>query len=321
MGVGTRVVFQTGDAMTLSEMLLSRSAPERGEDLARYLPADLFEDAPTIEEAMGVPRPLTPISELNSRNAYASHLTVVKECASPSLQRFVPEMASPASPMLTPGNWRDVAATSPKSLNTVKDSPCYTLSPQSPLRLSGGGGSSGGSSGGESPTPPVAVYAYASSAGSSGGRNGSFAGRPPRGDKRSAFRPGSSLPHPRSGASFGHRNAPPAVKVNPAIGFTGAGFRAARDEYLDKILAFFHQRPSEDWVTIKGKQGVNGLCRKPVTMPETYLEFFSSHADKFQINDERTKVRIRPGASAGSSDSEGTNVDSLSGGFDEKCAL
>lgn len=302
--------------MTLSDMLLSRSAPERGEDLARYLPDDLFEDAPTIEEAMGVPRPLTPISELNAK-PHASHLTVVKECASPSLRRFVPEMASPASPMMTPSNWRDVAATSPKFSDAVKDSPCYTLSPQSPLRPNGG---SVDSSGGESPTPPVAVYAYASSAGSSGGRNGAFAGRPPRGDKRSAFRPGSSLPHPRSGASFGQRNAPPPVKVNPAIGFTGAGFRAARDEYLDKVMAFFHQHASEDWVSIKGKQGVNGLCRKPVTMPETYLEFFDSHADKFQVNDERTKVRIRPGASC-SSDSEGTNVDSLSGGLEEKCAL
>lgn len=55
-------------------------------------------------------------------------------------------------------------------------------------------------------------------------------------------------------------------------------------------------------------------------MPETYLEFFDSHADKFQVNDERTKVRICPGASC-SSDSEGTNVDSLSGGLEEKCAL
>jgi len=294
------------------ETMFSRSAPERGEDLARYFPDDLFDDAPTIERVTGVVRPSTPVTTARRVDESLSHLTVVKECASPSLHRFIPDFSSPA---MTLDRRCDAAVVPPHLSEVVKDPARYALSPS---RVSERGGFSGDESS-MSPTPPVAVYSYASSAGSSGGRSGSFAGRPPRGDKR-LFKPGSSLPK-HSGSSFGNRYAPPANKVNPAIGFTGAGFRAARDEYLDKVMAFFHvQHNPDDWVPIKGKGvSVNSLCRKPVTMPETLLEFFSSHGDKFQINDERTMVRLRAGL--GSSDSEGTNVDSLSEGIEEKLTL
>ena len=66
-------------------------------------------------------------------------------------------------------------------------------------------------------------------------------------------------------------------------------------------------------MAIKSKTGVSGRCRKPVTMPETYLGFFDSHRDKFEINAERTKVRLRNQRTrSDSGDSDDTNVESLS---------
>jgi hypothetical protein len=48
-------------------------------------------------------------------------------------------------------------------------------------------------------------------------------------------------------------------------------------------------------------------------MPETYLEFFDSHRDKFEINSECTKVRLRDKRTrSDSGDSDETNIESLS---------
>lgn len=249
-------------------------------------------------------------------------LEVVRECAgSPGpLKRFVPETSSPSDIMMnTPPHLRGGEMTS-GSKRSIEDSPSYTLSPQSALKPPSFGDGQLGSSYGDgrdksvSPrsasSPPVAVYSYATSAGSARGGNGAFAGRPPRGD-RATFKPGS-LPHPRSGTSFGNRAD--AKQAQPAIKFTGAAFRSARDEYLDKVFGFLFKEVGDgEWMAIKSKTGVSGRCRKPVTMPETYLEFFDSHRDKFEINAERTKVRLRNQRTrSDSGDSDDTNVESLS---------
>jgi hypothetical protein len=297
---------------------LSRSAPARGgDDLASHLPDDLFEEAPSMEEALRTAPGVPGIT--------VADLEVVRECAgSPGLlRRFIPETSSPSDMMMrTPPHLRDGGVSSALK-RTVDDSPSYTLSPQSALkppsfgdgRHGGGGARDKSASTRSTPSPPVAVYSYASSAGSARGMNGSFAGRPPRGD-RAAFKPGS-LPHPKSGTSFGNRaGAPPpnARQAQPAVKFTGAAFRSARDEYLDKVFGFlFRELGDGEWMAIKSKTGVSGRCRKPVTMPETYLEFFDSHRDKFEINSECTKVRLRDKRTrSDSGDSDETNIESLS---------
>jgi len=258
---------------------------------------------------------LEPINE----GITVADLALVRECAGspgPVLKRFVPEASSPVAMLLqTPAHLR---GTSSDGTNGAYESPSFTLSPQSALKpQSLGADSQHGSSYGRntasvhsSASPPVAVYSYATSAGSSGssGRSSAFPGRPPRAD-RGSFKPGTSLPHSRPKTAFG---SVPGNATKTAIKFTGAGFRAARDEYLDKVLDFMFKEASDAWVSIKGKQGVSGRCRKPVTMPETYLEFFDSHRDKFELNAELTKVRLRDHIVSRSSDSEDTNVDSLS---------
>ena len=295
---------------------LSRSAPSRGrdDDLVSHLPDDLFEEAPSMEQAL--------CAAPSARGITVADLEVVRECAgSPGpLKRFVPETSSPSDIMMnTPPHLRGGEMTS-GSKRSIEDSPSYTLSPQSALKPPSFGDGQLGSSYGDgrdksvSPrsasSPPVAVYSYATSAGSARGVNGAFAGRPPRGD-RATFKPGS-LPHPRSGTSFGNRAD--AKQAQPAIKFTGAAFRSARDEYLDKVFGFLFKEVGDgEWMAIKSKTGVSGRCRKPVTMPETYLEFFDSHRDKFEINAERTKVRLRNQRTrSDSGDSDDTNVESLS---------
>jgi hypothetical protein len=223
-------------------------------------------------------------------------LQLVRECAGspgPVLKRFVPESSSsPTSMMMqTPAQVRKVSGMMNGTTATM-DSPSFTLSPQSSLKPGSVGGDSqlgsslgrsAGSPQHSSPSPPVAVYSYASNAGSSGGhgRGSLGSGRPPRAD-RAGFKPGS-VPHARSGSSFGQRNA------------------------------------------TTSKQGVSGKCRKPVTMPETYLEFFDSHRDKFELNPELTKVRLRTRSSrlstCDSVDSDDTNVGSLSTSLKEKLSL
>ena len=314
----------------MGERYLSRSAPTRGmDDLISHLPDDLFDEAPSVEKA------LEPIHEVTMAD-----LQLVRECAGspgPVLKRFVPESSSsPTSMMMqTPAQVRKVSGMMNGTTATM-DSPSFTLSPQSSLKPGSVGGDSqlgsslgrsAGSPQHSSPSPPVAVYSYASNAGSSGGHGrGSLAsGRPPRAD-RAGFTPGS-VPHARSGSSFGQRNATTSSNKasNPPVKFTGSGFRAARDEYLDKVLEFLSKNGGEDWITIKSKQGVSGKCRKPVTMPETYLEFFDSHRDKFELNPELTKVRLRTRSSristCDSVDSDDTNVGSMSASLKEKLSL
>lgn len=295
------------------------------DDLISHLPDDLFDEAPSVEKV------LEPIHEVTMAD-----LQLVRECAgSPGLvlKRFVPESSSPTSMIMqTPAQLRKGSG---MMNGTTADSPSYTLSPQSSLkpRSVGGesqlGGSLGRGAGSQhsSPSPPVAVYSYASNAGSSGGhgRGISSSGRPPRAD-RAGFKPGS-VPHARSGSSFGQRNATTSSNKasNPPVKFTGSGFRAARDEYLDRVLEFLSKNGGEDWMTIKSKQGVSGKCRKPVTMPETYLEFFDSHRDKFELNPELTKVRLRTMSArvsmCDSVDSYDTNVGSMSASYKEKLSL
>ena len=158
----------------------------------------------------------------SARGITVADLEVVRECAgSPGpLKRFVPETSSPSDIMMnTPPHLRGGEMTS-GSKRSIEDSPSYTLSPQSALKPPSFGDGQLGSSYGDgrdksvSPrsasSPPVAVYSYATSAGSARGGNGAFAGRPPRGD-RATFKPGS-LPHPRSGTSFGNRAGPPSKR-------------------------------------------------------------------------------------------------------------
>lgn len=73
-------------------------------------------------------------------------------------------------------------------------------------------------------------------------------------------------------------------------------------------------------MTIKSKSGVSGRCRKPVTMPETYLEFFYTHRDKFEISPERTKVRLREtrwshSESGDSGEPDATGIEEISEGI------
>lgn len=293
---------------------LSRSAPTRGEDLASYLPDDLFEEAPSVEQALKV----NSVHEITFAD-----LEVVRECAGspgPALRRFVPETSQADFLMKTPMGQQRSDGFIGALKRGLEDSPSYTLSPQSSLKptilgiekLSSSLGAEktiSASPTTSTPSPPVAVYSYATSAGSNR-TSSTLSGRPPRG----AFKPGSSLPPPRAG--FGERAARESTsQVSPAIKFTGAAFRSARDEYLDKVIDFLRKEGGEEWVSIKSKSGVSGRCRKPVTMPENYLEFFDTHRDKFEINGDRTKVRLRERVLSDSGESDATGVDSLSDGL------
>ena len=293
---------------------LSRSAPTRGEDLARYLPDDLFEEAPTVEQALKV----EPV-----RGITFADLEVVRECAGspgPALRRFVPETSQADFLMKTTMGQQRSGGFLGALKRGLEESPSYTLSPQSSLKPASVDSDKLASSFGaektlaaspltSSASPPVAMYSYATSAGSNRAPS-NLSGKPPRG----AFKPGSSLPPPRG--VFGDRAARESANhVSPAIKFTGSAFRSARDEYLDKVIDFLRKEGGEEWVSIKSKSGVSGRCRKPVTMPENYLEFFDTHRDKFEINGDRTKVRLREHVLSDSGDSDHTGVDSLSDGL------
>ena len=109
---------------------LSRSAPSRGrdDDLVSHLPDDLFEEAPSMEQAL--------CAAPSARGITVADLEVVRECAgSPGpLKRFVPETSSPSDIMMnTPPHLRGGEMTS-GSKRSIEDSPSYTLSPQSALK-------------------------------------------------------------------------------------------------------------------------------------------------------------------------------------------
>jgi len=288
---------------------LSRSAPVNDDDLVNYLPDDLFEDGPSMEEALNaVPAPAITMADLE----------VVRECAgSPGpLRRFVPETSSPTQVLMNTPMHAGGGVGGRGARFGVDDSPSYTLSPLSSLKaerkfehLEKGASPMSHAS---SASPPVAVYSYAPSAGSARSMSGN-AGKPPRGN--SSFKSGS-VPHARSGSSFGNR----AGGAKPAVKFTGSAFRSARDEYLEKVFDFLFKEGGDGWMPIKSKSGVSGRCRKPVTMPETYLEFFDTHRDKFEINSDRTKVRLREtresrSESGDSGESDATGIEEISEGM------
>lgn len=288
---------------------LSQSAPTRDDDLVKHLPDDLFEDGPSVEEALNAA--LAPAITM-------ADLEVVRECAgSPGpLRRFVPETSSPTHVLMNTPMHAEEGVGDGGARYGVDDSLSYTLSPQSSLKperkfgLLEKGTSPSSPIPASATSPPVAVYSYAPSAGSARSMNGN-AGKPPRGN---SFKSGS-VPHARSGSSFGNR-----AGGGKPVKFTGSAFRSARDEYLEKVFDFLFRERGDGWMTIKSKSGVSGRCRKPVTMPETYLEFFDTHRDKFEISPERTKVRLREtrwsrSESGDSGESDATGIEEISEGI------
>ena len=285
-------------------------AMTRDDDLVKHLPDDLFEDGPSVEEALNAA--LAPAITM-------ADLEVVRECAgSPGpLRRFVPETSSPTHVLMNTPMHAEEGVGDGGARYGVDDSLSYTLSPQSSLKperkfgLLEKGTSPSSPIPASATSPPVAVYSYAPSAGSARSMNGN-AGKPPRGN---SFKSGS-VPHARSGSSFGNR----AGGAKPTVKFTGSAFRSARDEYLEKVFDFLFRERGDGWMTIKSKSGVSGRCRKPVTMPETYLEFFDTHRDKFEISPERTKVRLREtrwsrSESGDSGESDATGIEEISEGI------
>ena len=94
---------------------------------------------------------------------------------------------------------------------------------------------------------------------------------------------------PPSGARRGKHAAPrfeKPVKKNPAPGFNGAGFRGAREVYVSKLHDFLCAKAIEGapWVKLLGKDGVETLCEKPLTVPENYAEFLRDHAWMFELS-------------------------------------
>ena len=79
---------------------------------------------------------------------------------------------------------------------------------------------------------------------------------------------------------------PAPVKKNPAPGFNGAGFRGAREVYVSKLHDFLCAKAIEGapWVKLLGKDGVETLCEKPLTVPENYAEFLRDHAWMFELS-------------------------------------
>ena len=69
---------------------------------------------------------------------------------------------------------------------------------------------------------------------------------------------------------------PAPVKKNPAPGFNGAGFRSAREIYVGKVHEFLCARAAfgAPWARVSGKDSVHAHAEKPLTIPETYLQFF-----------------------------------------------
>ena len=106
---------------------LSRSAPVNDDDLVNYLPDDLFEDGPSMEEALNaVPAPAITMADLE----------VVRECAgSPGpLRRFVPETSSPTQVLMNTPMHAGGGVGGRGARFGVDDSPSYTLSPLSSLK-------------------------------------------------------------------------------------------------------------------------------------------------------------------------------------------
>lgn len=120
---------------------------------------------------------------------------------------------------------------------------------------------------------------------------------------------------------------PAPVKKNPAPGFNGAGFRSAREIYVGKVHEFLCARAAfgAPWARVSGKDSVHAHAEKPLTIPETYLQFFRDHAVAFELSpcaryvaakmpgEEHARIppppaEGKPGASPASTVSESGNV-------------
>ena len=115
---------------------------------------------------------------------------------------------------------------------------------------------------------------------------------------------------------------PAPVKKNPAPGFNGAGFRSAREIYVGKVHEFLCARAAfgAPWARVSGKDSVHAHAEKPLTIPETYLQFFRDHAVAFELSpcaryvaakmpgEEHACIPPPPGASSTSTASESGNA-------------
>jgi len=161
-------------------------------------------------------------------------------------------------------------------------------------------------------SPPVAFYAYAQSPASASNkhatslsprvREGTFLGSSPRSLGTS---PGSFTRGGIMGRS-GPKPLPNPTLNEPLrreIGFNGSGFKNARERYYELVVKFLSERfQHEDdydntWISLrsKSKPSLFKLCKKPLTMGESYQEFFLDHADVFELSEDKRHVRlIRP---------------------------
>jgi len=84
------------------------------------------------------------------------------------------------------------------------------------------------------------------------------------------------------------------------IGFDGAGFKNARERYFEQVTKFLSERfQHEDdyentWISLRSKSepSLFKLCKKPLTMGESYQEFFVDHADVFELSEDERHVRL-----------------------------
>ena len=161
-------------------------------------------------------------------------------------------------------------------------------------------------------SPPVAFYAYAQSPASTSSkhaasvsprvREGTFLGSSPRslGTSPGSFTRGGIMgrsgPKPLPTSSSPNFHEP----LRREIGFDGAGFKNARERYLEQVTKFLSERfQHEDdyentWISLRSKSepSLFKLCKKPLTMGESYQEFFVDHADVFELSEDERHVRL-----------------------------
>ena len=161
-------------------------------------------------------------------------------------------------------------------------------------------------------SPPVAFYAYAQSPASMSSkharsvsprvREGTFLGSSPRslGTSPGSFTRGGIMgrsgPKPLPTSSSPNFHEP----MRREIGFDGAGFKNARERYFEQVAKFLSERfQLEDdydntWISLrsKSKPSLFKLCKKPLTMGESYQEFFLDHADVFELSEDERYVRL-----------------------------
>jgi hypothetical protein len=161
-------------------------------------------------------------------------------------------------------------------------------------------------------SPPVAFYAYAQSPASTSSkhaasvsprvREGTFLGSSPRslGTSPGSFTRGGIMgrsgPKPLPTSSSPNFHEP----LRREIGFDGAGFKNARERYFEQVTKFLSERfQHEDdyentWISLRSKSepSLFKLCKKPLTMGESYQEFFVDHADVFELSEDERHVRL-----------------------------